>query len=118
MERNGSTATFVNVLIVTDSQHSLEIFRVGGGGLWQYEERRRATKDFLPFFSSSLCILSLSFPGRGGSLTGSQTEDERMISFRTLGAFFCKHCLILCRPLWGREWGGGCVWGGYNSCTV
>lgn len=28
-KRNGSTAMFVNVLIVTDSQHGLEIFRGG-----------------------------------------------------------------------------------------
>ena len=48
-----------------------------------------------------------------------------MISFRTVGAFFCKRCLKLYRPLWGEKEEGreeeeeeeeeG---GGDNSCTV
>lgn len=107
MERDGSTATFVNVLIVTDSQHGSGIFR---GGLWQSEEGRRASQAFIPL-SLPVCLsyLFLSFPGRAGS----QTEGERMISFRMVGAFFCKDCLKLYRLLWGK--GGG---GRYNSCTV
>jgi len=46
VERNGSTSTFVNVLIVTDSHHGLRIFR--GGLLWQFEEGRRASQAFIP----------------------------------------------------------------------
>lgn len=101
MEGDGSSATFVNVLIVTDSQHGLEIFREGrGGGLWQCEQWRRASEAFiLLFLPVRLSYLFLSLPGRAESFSRSQTGGERMISFRTVGAFFCKRCLKLYRPL-------------------
>lgn len=54
VERNGSRATFVNVLIVTDSQHGLEIFR--GGSL----RRSKGHLGLLSLFSSYLSPLSPS----------------------------------------------------------
>lgn len=45
VEGNGCTAMFVNVLIVTDTQHGFEIFRRG-----QSEEGRRASWAFIPLF--------------------------------------------------------------------
>lgn len=101
---------FVNVLIVTDSQHGLEIFRRG-----QSEEGRRASWAFIPLFlPACLPYLFLSFPGRAGLLAGSQTESGRMILLRRVGALFCKRSLKLYRPLWRKA--EGTV--GYNSCTV
>lgn len=93
-----------------------------GRGGWQAEEGWRASEAFIPL-SLPVCLsyLFLSLPGRAELLAGSQTERERrrVISFRMVGAFFCKHCLKLCRPLWrgrgwrrrwSREWGGGLQW--------
>lgn len=114
MERNGSKATFVNVLIVTDSQHGLEIFRRGGGGgLWQSEEGPRASWAFISsFFFLPVCLsyLFLSFPGRAQLLAGSQTEGERMISFRTVGGIFPQPVPENVQALVGErgnEMGGG-----------
>lgn len=103
MERNGSTDMFVNVLIVTDLQHGSEIFR--GGSLRRGEGHRGLL--FLFFLPACLPYLFLCFPGRADLLAGLQTESERVILFRTVGAFFCKHCLKFYRPLWGKEEGGG-----------
>lgn len=66
-----------------------------------------ASWAFIPLFLP-VCLpyLFLSFPGRADLLAGSQTESERVILFRTVGAFFCKHCLKFYRPLWGKEEGG------------
>lgn len=98
VEGNGSTAMFVNVLIVTDSQHGLEIFRRG-----QPEEGRRACWAFIPLFlPACLPYLFLSFPGRARLLAGSQTESGRMNLLRTLGAFFCKQALV-------QKNGGSCT---------
>lgn len=59
MEGNGSRAVFVNVPIVTDSQHSSQLFEKGSleawGGLGA-----KGISDFYSYFSSSLSFLSLS----------------------------------------------------------
>lgn len=88
----------VNVLIVTDSQHGLGIFRRG-----QPEEGRRACWAFIPLLlPACLPYLFLSFPGRAGLLAGSQTESGRMNLLRTVGAFFCKQALV-------QQNGGSCT---------
>lgn len=88
----------MNVPIVTDSQHSLQLFEKGSleawGGLGA-----KGISDFYSYFSSSVFLISFClFPGRAGLLTGSQTGGVRMISFRMVGAFLCEHCLKLYRP--------------------
>lgn len=102
---------FVNVLIVTDSQHGAEIFRRG-----QSEEGQRASWAFIPLFlPACLPYLFLSFPGRAGSLAGSQTESGRMILLRRVGAFFLQALPEIVQALVEKNGGNG---GGFNNCTV
>ena len=80
VDRDGSTCTFVNVAIVTDSQHGVEMFRGAGGGgcLAVRGAGQRPSRPFIPLsLPLSYLLLSLpvssclflSLPGSGGLLT-------------------------------------------------